>query len=156
MDDLHLVLSNYVGMRVRPQTTRSAYLAARFDRREELRRHASWLARNDVRVTSRWLFEDHSAASFNEYAAQKLGADDIVDVLAADTLILFTSSLDTHSVPAVWARGGMNVEFGIALLGMKRLVVVGPRTNIFTHQPYVEQYDDFRAFKKDVLSKGRG
>lgn len=45
------------------------------------------------------------------------------------------------SQSAPWAaRGGRHVEFGVAVASCKRLVVIGPRENIFHHLPRVEVF----------------
>jgi len=50
-------------------------------------------------------------------------------------LLFFSEPPDSHS-----KRGGRHVEFGLALAWGKRLMIVGPRENVFHCLPQVEQY----------------
>ena len=110
----------------------SIYLAARYGRRQELAAYARLLQAAGHRVTARWLtgVHDTSAGMSDEDAA----LEDLIDVERADVLISFTEEGD---VPGR-ARGGRHVEFGWALARGKRLIVLGPRENIFHHHPRVE------------------
>jgi hypothetical protein len=65
-------------------------------------------------------------------------------VLAADVLMAFTEF--PGQTPGR-ARGGRHVEFGIAFAKEKRLMIVGPRENIFHWLPSVEVYPDFEQAK---------
>ena len=46
--------------------------------------------------------------------------------MAADTVIIFTEIPNT-----ILATGGRHVEFGLALAQGKRVIIVGPRENVF-------------------------
>lgn len=122
------------------------YLAARYSRREELLGYIGQLREAGHVVNSRWLLdgpEAHDGAAKVEAATQTMppeaaafALDDYADVFACDLLVAFT---ETPRAPSA-GRGGRHVEFGIALALGKRLVVVGPRENVFHALPGVEQY----------------
>ena len=44
-------------------------------------------------------------------------------------------------------RGGRHAEFGIALALGKRVIVIGPRENVFHALPAVERYESWAAFR---------
>ncbi len=58
---------------------------------------------------------------------------DLDDLRAADTVISFTSE-------GGGGKGGRHIEFGLALGLGKRLVIVGPRENVFHTLPDIEWY----------------
>ena len=133
------------------------YLAARYSRRDELRLIRDELQRRGHVVTSRWLDTewsekppkerqglDHSSAAPPEYR-QRHVIEDVEDVLTAACMISFTEQ------PRSDGRGGRHVEFGIALATGKRLVVVGPRENLFHYHPRVEHYDDVANMLRNVF-----
>lgn len=90
------------------------------------------------------------AAALRQHFAQ----EDVADVLAAHVLVAFTETPRSSA-----SRGGRHVEFGLALglmearrnsdalhyFGppMNRVIVVGPRENVFCWLPEVEHYDDW-------------
>jgi hypothetical protein len=139
---------------------RTVYLAARYSRRLELCGYRAQLADLGIAVNSRWLNgshqldnEGHPIGETGERLVEspqaepalreKFALDDRDDVLAADTLIAFTEIPRTSN-----SRGGRHVELGIALGAGIRVIVIGPRENVFCHLPEVEHYDtwaDFRA-----------
>jgi hypothetical protein len=130
---------------------KSVYLAARYSRRDELRKYASRLREAGIIVTSRWLRESGPLNT-------KLGDDtpafyrrtaiiDLEDIDKADTIVFFSED------PLVGTpRGGRHVEYGYALGTGKRLVVLGGEENIFHYldgtagRPNVIHYPDFQAF----------
>ncbi len=140
------------------------YLAARCTRRLELCSYRTDLEALGVEVTSRWLNGSHqldnqgrplgdagelrfeTGAPEVDHYRWKFATDDLHDVLAADTLIAFTEQPRTGN-----SRGGCHVELGIALganvLGAnKRIVVIGPRENVFCWLPEVEQHDSWDGY----------
>lgn len=158
------------------------YLAARYSRREELLGVRDVIEALGGIVTSRWLDGDHqiddqgtpigedgaalvegeelrSGETFSEHdrsarAAElraKFAADDLEDVLAADTLIAFTEPPRSTA-----SRGGRHVELGIALASGKRILVVGPRENVFCSLPQVEHYPSWRDASYRVVRLLRG
>ena len=45
-------------------------------------------------------------------------------------------------------RGGRHVEFGLAVADEKRIILVGPRENVFHFLPVVENFRDWAALRK--------
>lgn len=66
----------------------------------------------------------------------KFAMDDWEDVTSAHLVINFTEPPRSNA-----SRGGRHVEFGIALSRGARVIVVGPRENLFHWLPWVEQCD---------------
>ncbi len=128
--------------------SKSIYLAARYSRREEIRGYKINLENKGFVVTSRWLEdistdEEHILVNKIEESdnsipieARILADIDVSDVMQADTLILFS-----ETPVSKYARGGRHVEFGIALASNKRVIVIGPRENIFHTLENVEHFD---------------
>jgi hypothetical protein len=96
-------------------------------------------------VTSRWI-DQHNGRLEASYTLEKLNADpdecgllgehDVADLVAADTVISFTSADGG-------GKGGRHVEHGLALGLGKRVIVCGPRENIFHTLPHVEHYPNW-------------
>jgi hypothetical protein len=151
----------------------NVYLCARFGRREELRDYSEHLiTRLGIQTTSRWLFSEHvmlGDPNTPEGRAQNMrfAIEDLEDVMDADTIIGFTEEKFTsyeqvtddlcyvgsdHLGTLIGAaRGGRHVEFGYAAALNKRLIVVGPRENVFHWLPEVEQYDSFSELVKALV-----
>jgi hypothetical protein len=119
------------------------YLAARYSRWQELAGYAEELRAIGYEVTSRWIKGDHELRADGQGEADHWAvvwaSEDREDLLAADIVVSFTEGAD---VPGR-ARGGRHVEFGMALETGKRLLVVGPRENVFHHLPGVERFADW-------------
>jgi hypothetical protein len=120
------------------------YLAARFSAQQEMQGVRDVLTAVGFEITSSWI--DHvSASGVNGITVKEINAEpercgqaaagDMADVLAADTLILFTEWPST--------TGGRHVELGIALGAGKRVIIVGDLENIFQALPQVEHYPDW-------------
>lgn len=129
------------------------YLAARYSRRLELCGYREQLRAMGHDVAARWLdgkhqitpqgvpIGDHGEALVESdddgtHAAQlrsSFAQDDWEDVSLADCVISFTEPPRSAA-----SRGGRHVEFGIALRGGARCIVVGHRENIFHWLPGVE------------------
>ena len=96
-------------------------------------------------VTSRWI-DQHGGNLLESFVADKLNDDpedcakyaqvDVDDLSAADVVVSFTSADGG-------GKGGRHVEFGLALGLGKRLVIVGPRENVFHTLPHVEHYPNW-------------
>jgi hypothetical protein len=133
------------------------YLAARYTRRLELCGYRDELTALGHEVTSRWLNGSHQLDNegrplgdtgellFEAGSPQvdhfrwKFAQDDLEDVLASETLIAFTEEPRSGN-----SRGGRHVELGIALgTGRHRIVIVGPRENVFCWLPQAEWYPDW-------------
>jgi hypothetical protein len=118
---------------------KKVYLAARYDRRDELRVYATIFRRNGIGVTSRWLEEDGdpwdiSIGLGGENPIEKANTD-LQDVQEANAIVFFSE--DPHvGVP----RGSRHVEFGYAMGLGKELIVVGGCENIFHFLPVVKHF----------------
>ena len=121
------------------------YLAAAYERNDEMRGVRDVLVALGYEVTSRWIDQEVSgqteAAGASELAVDpaayvKFAHKDMDDLHAADTVISFTGGGHV-------GRGGHHIEFGLALAYGKRLVIVGPREHVFHTLPEVEWYPDW-------------
>ncbi len=134
------------------------YLAASYSRRREMLLYADQLMALGHAITSSWIDGHHEANSRHSGQADRLAdvaeralwaQEDVIDILSSDTLIGFTEGPDAPGR----RRGGRHVEFGIALgvyLAQRgamawRLMIVGPRENVFHCLPCVEWYDTWEA-----------
>ena len=141
------------------------YLAARYSRRTELVDYRADLTARGAEVTSRWLNGDHQidnsgtpigesgealvegsspdGAALREHFAQ----EDVADVMRADMLIAFTEQ------PRVGpSRGGRWVEFGLAIALGIPMVVIGPRENLFTWLPEIQQFDSWSDYLNQMIN----
>ena len=122
----------------------SVYLAAPYASKDQIRRHASELVALGCDVTAQWLDEPHAATvPFTSRDPEELRAfarRDISDIARADVFIFFSLDPDQPT-----KRGGRHVEFGLAIAQRKRMIVVGPRENIFHFLPDVEVAPTFNA-----------
>lgn len=118
------------------------YLAASFEWIDRIREHAKELRALGFEVTSRWHNEqsltgptnisnsDGSTDLSKELQAFGYAIRDIRDILAGDTLVLFSSG-------TAFIRNTRLAEFGGALLSGRQCIVIGPeeptlRSNIDT------------------------
>ena len=122
------------------------YLAARYSRNDEMRGVRDVLQTLfGHEVTSRWI-DQHGGNLLESFVAGQLNDDpegcakyaqiDIDDLKAADVVVSFTSKDGG-------GKGGRHVEYGLALGLGKRLVIVGPRENVFHTLPNVDWYPDW-------------
>jgi len=146
------------------------YLAARYSRREELLRYARQLEELGHEVTSRWIRGDHEMPeigdadstdeAFNAITdaqraeiGRSFALDDLDDLMNAECLIAFT---ETPGKAKGRGRGGRHVELGFALalhslrlgdyergLWMRRIVIVGPRENVFCCLDGIDHFEDW-------------
>lgn len=107
------------------------YLAARFGRRFQLQGHRADLARAGILCSSRWLDQKHDCTNTADAAA--MAVRDLEDIRVADTLIAFSETPRS----GVSTRGGRHIETGIAIALRKRVIVVGPRENVFCSLPEI-------------------
>jgi hypothetical protein len=123
------------------------YFASRYSRRGELLGYRSQLNILGYMVTSRWLDGEYSTdeagrsleAPLDE--RKRVATEDLADVLRANVVVAFTEMPRSHP-----GRGGRHVELGVAIGTGKRIIVIGPRENVFCCLPEVEVYptwDDF-------------
>lgn len=135
------------------------YLAARYGRIEEMNAIARELRDAGYAVDARWLLGEHQihdgalAVETAEDAMPPEGRafaqDDVEDLVAADIVISFTETPRSSN-----SRGGRHVEFGMALALGKRLIVVGPRENVFHCLPEVEVYRSWDEAKEQLYILG--
>jgi nucleoside 2-deoxyribosyltransferase len=115
------------------------YLAAGFSRKEEIAAKSCQLVGIGVGVTSTWPTEkvnpNHSLNDVSDEYLRIHGEKDIREIDEADGVILFTQECTKPFV-----RGGRMHEFGYAHGRGKRLIVCGPRENIFHYIPGVEVF----------------
>lgn len=118
------------------------YLAARYGRRHELCAYRADLEQLGHTITSTWLNGEDEAfdTAMPPEMAPRWAQRDLEDVFSARCLIAFTEAPNSGQ-----ARGGRHVEFGVALALDHRLMVVGPRENIFYMLPHIQQFDTFEA-----------
>lgn len=130
------------------------YLASRYSRIDELNEYKAKLEEMGEIVTSRWLNGEHQLhggeqARLVEHVpldeVPDIGAlfaqDDVEDVTAADVVISFSEKPGSEH-----SRGGRHVEFGLALALGKRLVLIGPRENVFHCLPCISVFSSFTEF----------
>lgn len=116
------------------------YLAARYSRRVELQAYRLILEQLGHEVTSRWVWEDHELAIGTPLeAGVRFAREDMVDLHRCECVISFT---EEPGQAGGRNRGGRHVEFGIALAShhIHRIVVVGPRENVFHYLDQVEMH----------------
>lgn len=123
------------------------YLAARYSRHQELYAYASQLKKLGYEITSRWIYGNHQISDEallsgdDNDLRERFAIEDYEDLKAADLVISFTEEPRSgHS------RGGRHVEFGMALVLDKGLVVIGHRENIFHCMPGVQFFPDWDTF----------
>ena len=125
------------------------YLAASWALKEELGKAHDELASMGIEVTSRWLdaplADSMKAASIK--AAPDIAANyalaDLADIDAADAVLVLTH------VPST--TGGQHVEFGYAVAKGKRVLVCGPRINVF--HALTEHWPDWRSAAQSLVAR---
>lgn len=135
------------------------YLASRYSRRLELCSYRARLRAMNYIVTSRWLDGAHQISDMGvplgddgevliesgdceraDALRTSFAVEDVEDVLRAEMFIGFTERPRSgHS------RGGRHVELGIAIAMFKRILIVGPRENLFCYLPTIHHFDTFEA-----------
>ncbi len=119
------------------------YIAARYGRRTDAAALGKELAAAGHEITARWLTGIHGQDDGNMSRWGEFALDDVQDMDRADVLIALTEPpTDAHP------RGGRHVELGYALGTGKRIVLIGPRENVFCHLPGIVQYPDLMAFRR--------
>lgn len=123
------------------------YLAARYSRREELLGYVADLERLGHVVTSRWLHGNHQiddaglSTEAKRAERERFATEDWNDLKSASVCISFTEAPRSSN-----SRGGRHVEFGAALALGHRVIVIGPRENVFHCLPIVEHFDNWTDF----------
>ena len=126
--------------------TKKIYLAARYSRADEMCGVRDVLHEMGYIVTSRWI-DCHNGMYPDSFTVDQLNEapgccagvakDDIEDLVAADTVISFSSGDGKDG------KGGRHVEFGMAIVLGKRVILVGPREHVFHTLPQVVQLDNW-------------
>lgn len=124
------------------------YLAARYDRRAEVHAYAQRLAVWGIQVMSTWHDGHHEVRPDVERDAtdaemRSWAKEDLADLWLADTLLFFAEPPQSGST-----RGGRHVEYGVALALRHRIVVIGPKENVFHVLPGIEHFPDFESFAR--------
>lgn len=138
------------------------YFAARYSRHAELAGYRDQLLASvpAAEVTSRWI-DQHDGELEQSYTPERLNADpeacwkhgqhDLNDLDEAGAIVSFTGA-------GGGGKGGRHIEHGYAIAACEgiaartgrtlavRLIVVGPRENIFHCHPATEVFPDFAAF----------
>lgn len=118
----------------------SVYLAARYSEKDEINQVADMFRSRGISVTSSWLDESHdpksSMADIPTDFLKVYAETDIRDIDSADWFVFHSVDPDVATV-----RGGRHVEFGYALAKRKKILVVGPKENIFHHISGIEHTD---------------
>jgi nucleoside 2-deoxyribosyltransferase len=129
------------------------YLAAGFSRKDEIAAKTRQLQSLRIGVTSTWPWEDAAPQSTLDSVGEDYlvlnGRKDLGEIKAADGVILFTQE---PTKPFV--RGGRMHEFGYAQALGKRLIVCGPRENIFHYLPEVEVVATWEELLKKLAQEG--
>lgn len=145
------------------------YFAGRYSRADELSTYRNQLQElmASAVVTSRWL-DHHDGELEASYTPEFLnafpevcwqhGQADLDDLDEADVIVSFTGA---------GGKGGRHIEHGYALALHRlpdiasgdfddmRLVLIGPRENIFHCHPATEQFDDWNEFITAEVARGR-
>ena len=121
------------------------YLAARFDRQDELQEYADILKQKGIEVTSRWLWMSAAYMSTPWQFKDICALMDYEDIERANVVISFTGD------PEKTSRGGRHVEFGIGLALKKRMIIIGECEHIFHFMHEVEVYPNFATFITETL-----
>jgi hypothetical protein len=136
------------------------YLASRYSRNAEMRAVRDELTAMGHEVTSRWIDLHAGTSGYvsgeavgileKSFGPEQLSATpelcseyalaDWLDLMLAQCVISFTCGSG--------GKGGRHVEFGIALAAHKRVIVVGPRENVFHTLREVEYFEDWPACRK--------
>jgi hypothetical protein len=119
------------------------YLAAPFTAQDTMRGVRDVLSTFGHEVTSQWLdFAGDGIAveQINAHPELCMGhaISDVGDIARSDMFVEFTQYGSSTT-------GGHHVELGMALGMRKRVIVVGPRENIFQTLPEVEWFDGWRS-----------
>ena len=120
------------------------YLSARFQRREQLNAYRLSLVQHGIEVTSRWLTQP--APELTDDSWRELAAIDREDVERADALILFAESERDGG-------GGRHVEFGMALVLGKKIIVIGQVENLFQRAPEVKVVSSWDEAVEELLGE---
>jgi len=111
------------------------YLAARFERQDEMRVYRDRLELAGHVVTSRWL--DEPGPAVPEYPAEAAQMC-LEDIARSRWFVIFTDR--------EMGRGGKDFETAWALTQCLGVRIVGPRVHVFHFLPAIVQYDTVDEF----------
>ena len=130
------------------------YLAAAFSRKNEILQVAHQLEEIGVRVTSRWLTEQHAAptdTSKSVFLAERAQID-LDDIDCADVLVRFSDDLSAPTVPSHLATGSRMGEMMHARANHKTIIVVGGHQCVFDYLPDVVHRRDVEELKSYLIA----
>ena len=120
------------------------YLAARYQRKDEMAAWGNVLKRFGHEVTSTWIYGGEEGLTRPQIARL-----DLNDVARAEAVMSFT-----ETAGAAVSRGGRHVEFGYGLaLGLK-MIIIGEKENVFHELDGIEicpTLDDWIAQQEDAI-----
>lgn len=117
------------------------YLASRTCRFLEMQNVRCDLEKCGHIITSRWINKDGNHRDNKKSYYARYSINDLSDIDESQVLIAFTEPPLTHS------KGDRHVELGIAIGKGKRVIIIGPRENVFCHLPKIEWYPDYLTFR---------
>ena len=121
------------------------YLAARYDRRNEIQGYANILEKEyGVEITSTWHSrQEEPNRDLDKYpqSMRTFAEWDLRDLNQADVIILFSD--ERGEFPN---GGGKDVELGIALGRGLEIISIGPYENVFHFLEDVDRYETFDHF----------
>ena len=133
----------------------SIYLAGSYSRRDEFKGYAEQLKALGYNIVSRWLEETHGLdiqpTDLTPDLNRTYAEQDLDDIEQSDIFILFSYDQQTLT-----KRNGRMVEFGYALANYRngfqpeRIIVCGPKENIFTYLEEVELFPTWEELLSDL------
>ena len=130
--------------------TARVYIAARYERREEMVLRARELEAIGAVSTATWLNGEHealdNAPGFGGMASV-FAHEDVKDIAQSHWLALFTDPPGTPS------RGGRHTEFGIAFALSCALAVIGEPENVFHWHDEVQRFATWADFLSHIEAR---
>lgn len=132
------------------------YIASRYGRRKEMAGYAEKMQALGHEITSRWIFGEHELQDdkFNSVddadrtdVGRQFAQEDLEDLKDSEMVICFT---ETPGASPGRNRGGRHFEAGVAHALGKRIVVVGPRENVFYCLPEILHYENPLSFVTEL------
>jgi hypothetical protein len=133
------------------------YLAARYSRHLELQEVRADLEKLGHVVTSRWINGGHQisdeglSVQAKESERIRFATEDLMDLCEAQAIVAFTEIPRSAN-----SCGGRHVELGVAIGRGMRVIVVGPRENVFCCLPSVEWHDNYVNFIFNLEAAAEG
>ena len=123
---------------------KKVYLAARFDRKEEMKALSLLLVELGLVCTSRWLDEKPlpKGKKAQDRFLKNTAQMDADDVYACDTFIRFSDDLSTAKVPSRWCTASRMEETGMAHVWGKKIIIVGGKQSLFDRFPQRVHVED--------------